>query len=49
VTITPHVAGDTAGAMERAWTVAAQQIGMYARGQAPANLVLVPTGWSISA
>jgi phosphoglycerate dehydrogenase-like enzyme len=46
VTITPHVAGDTAGATERAWTVAVQQISMYARGQAPTNLVLVPTGWS---
>jgi len=46
VTITPHVAGDTAGSMERAWTVAVEQIGMYARGQIPSNLVLVPTGWS---
>jgi phosphoglycerate dehydrogenase-like enzyme len=46
VRLTPHVAGNTAGAMERAWTVAVQQIGMYARGQAPSNLVLVPTGWS---
>ena len=32
VTITPHVAGNTEGAMERAWTMAVQQIGMYARG-----------------
>src|SRR4051812_19240378 len=46
VTITPHVAGNTDGAMERAWTTAVQQIGMYARGEAPTNLVLVPTGWS---
>jgi phosphoglycerate dehydrogenase-like enzyme len=46
VRLTPHVAGNTAGAMERAWTVAVQQIGMYARGQAPSNLVLVPAGWS---
>ena len=49
VTITPHVAGDTEGAMERAWTLAVQQIGMYARGEAPTNLVLVPTGWSPAA
>ncbi len=48
VTITPHVAGDTAGAMQRAWTVAVQQLGMYAHGQAPSNLVLVPAGWSIA-
>ncbi|HSY39201.1 MAG TPA: NAD(P)-dependent oxidoreductase [Polyangia bacterium] len=46
VTITPHVAGNTAGAMERAWVVAVQQIGMFARGQAPTNLVIVPPGWS---
>jgi phosphoglycerate dehydrogenase-like enzyme len=46
VTITPHVAGNTAGALGRAWTVAVQQIGLYARGQAPANLVIVPPGWS---
>ena len=46
VTITPHVAGNTAGAMERAWAVAVQQIGMFARGQAPTNLVVVPPGWS---
>ena len=46
VTITPHVAGNTEGAMERAWTTAVHQIGMYAHGQAPTNLVLVPTGWS---
>jgi phosphoglycerate dehydrogenase-like enzyme len=49
VTITPHVAGNTEGAMERAWTTAVQQIGMYARGEAPTNLVLVPTGWSTAA
>jgi phosphoglycerate dehydrogenase-like enzyme len=48
VTITPHVAGNTEGAMERAWAVAVQQISMYARGQTPTNLVLVPTGWSTS-
>ena len=49
VTITPHVAGNTAGALGRAWAVAAQQIGMYARGQAPSNLVIVPPGWSSGA
>ena len=46
VTITPHVAGNTEGAMERAWAVARQQIGLYARGQAPTNLVIVPPGWT---
>ena len=45
VTITPHVAGNTEGALGRAWAVAVQQLGMYARGQAPANLVIVPPGW----
>ena len=49
VTITPHVAGNAAGALGRAWTVAVQQLGMYARGQAPANLVIVPPGWSSAA
>ena len=49
VTITPHVAGNTEGALERAWTVAVQQIGMYARGEAPANLVIFPPGWSAAA
>ncbi len=44
VTITPHVAGNTEGALGRAWTVAVQQIGMFARGQAPSNLVIVPVG-----
>jgi phosphoglycerate dehydrogenase-like enzyme len=49
VTITPHVAGNTVGAMERAWAVAVQQIDRYASGQAPTNLVVVPSGWSSAA
>jgi phosphoglycerate dehydrogenase-like enzyme len=40
VTITPHVAGSTDGLWERAWSIAVQQIDMYARGQTPANLVI---------
>ena len=46
VTITPHVGGNTEGALDRAWAVVVQQIGMYARGQAPTNLVIVPPGWT---
>ena len=49
VTITPHVAGNTEGALDRAWAVAAQQIGLFARGQAPTNLVVVPPGWTSAA
>lgn len=40
VTITPHVAGDTEGAWDRAWTVAAAQLAMHARGETPTNLVI---------
>jgi phosphoglycerate dehydrogenase-like enzyme len=40
ITITPHVAGATAGIWDRAWQVAATQLGAYARGQRPANLVI---------
>jgi phosphoglycerate dehydrogenase-like enzyme len=46
VTITPHVGGNTEGALDRAWSVAVQQLGLFARGQAPANLVIVPPGWT---
>ena len=49
VTITPHVGGNTEGALERAWAVAVQQIALFARGQAPANLVIVPPGWTSAA
>ena len=43
VTITPHVAGATAGVLERAWKVAAHQIDMYARGETPTNLIADPS------
>jgi phosphoglycerate dehydrogenase-like enzyme len=36
--ITPHVAGSTLGFQQRAWTVAAEQIAQFARGEQPANL-----------
>ncbi len=39
VLITPHVGGNTAGAMGRAWKVAARQVAAYAAGQDPLNLV----------
>jgi phosphoglycerate dehydrogenase-like enzyme len=37
--LTPHVAGSTNGAWERAWTVALRQIEAYGRGDQPPNLV----------
>jgi phosphoglycerate dehydrogenase-like enzyme len=37
--ITPHVGGATAGAMDRAWQVAARQVAAYVAGQDPPNLV----------
>jgi phosphoglycerate dehydrogenase-like enzyme len=40
ITITPHVAGATAGIWDRAWTVAAVQLGIYARGGRPDNVVV---------
>lgn len=40
--LTPHVAGSTAGAEERAWAVARTQIERYAAGAVPPNLVAGP-------
>ncbi|MET0461415.1 MAG: NAD(P)-dependent oxidoreductase [Ilumatobacteraceae bacterium] len=40
ITITPHVAGATTGLWDRAWQVAAAQLGAYARGERPENLVV---------
>jgi phosphoglycerate dehydrogenase-like enzyme len=40
--LTPHVAGSTAGAWERAWAVAVAQIVSYAHGDLPPNLVAGP-------
>ncbi|MGH7293037.1 MAG: NAD(P)-dependent oxidoreductase, partial [Myxococcota bacterium] len=40
--LTPHVAGSTDGAWERAWTVALHQIEAYGRGDQPPNLVAGP-------
>jgi len=40
ITITPHVAGATAGIWDRAWQVAVAQLGAYARGERPDNLVV---------
>lgn len=37
--LTPHVAGSTAGAAERAWAVAARQIATFAAGGRPDNVV----------
>ena len=37
--LTPHVAGSTAGAWERAWVVAMRQIEVFASGERPPNLV----------
>jgi phosphoglycerate dehydrogenase-like enzyme len=39
VLIFPHVGGNTAGMTDRAWRVAAEQIGAFAAGQDPPNLV----------
>jgi phosphoglycerate dehydrogenase-like enzyme len=40
--LTPHVAGSTTGAWERAWAVAVRQIEAYADGGRPPNLVAGP-------
>ncbi|WP_049561176.1 2-hydroxyacid dehydrogenase [Nonomuraea sp. SBT364] len=40
VLITPHVAGTIPEADERSWQVAATQLGQFARGEQPANLVV---------
>jgi phosphoglycerate dehydrogenase-like enzyme len=40
--LTPHVAGSTAGAWERAWTIALDQIHVHADGGRPPNLVAGP-------
>ena len=40
--LTPHVAGSTEGAWERAWAVALQQIEVFASGDRPPNLVAGP-------
>jgi phosphoglycerate dehydrogenase-like enzyme len=37
--ITPHVGGSVPGAMRRAYEVVAEQLGAYARGERPPNLV----------
>jgi phosphoglycerate dehydrogenase-like enzyme len=37
--LTPHVAGTTTGAWERAWAVALEQINVYADGGRPPNVV----------
>jgi len=40
--LTPHVAGSTAGAWERAWAIALDQIHVHADGGRPPNLVAGP-------
>lgn len=40
--LTPHVAGSTTGAWDRAWAVALRQIEAYATGGRPPNLVAGP-------
>ncbi len=40
--LTPHVAGSTEGAWQRAWVVARDQIERYAGGGVPSNLVAGP-------
>jgi len=40
--LTPHVAGSTAGAWDRAWAVALRQLEAYASGDRPPNLVAGP-------
>jgi phosphoglycerate dehydrogenase-like enzyme len=40
--LTPHVAGSTTGADERAWAVALHQIEVFARGDLPPNVVAGP-------
>ena len=42
VLITPHVGGGTHGAEERQWTIAAEQLSAFARGEEPANLISTP-------
>jgi phosphoglycerate dehydrogenase-like enzyme len=37
--LTPHVGGSCRGGDERAWRIAATEIGRYARGEQPSNLV----------
>lgn len=37
--LTPHVAGSTAGALDRAWSVARDQITVFADGGRPPNVV----------
>ncbi|APU17204.1 phosphoglycerate dehydrogenase-like oxidoreductase [Actinoalloteichus sp. GBA129-24] len=37
--LTPHVGGSTQGGQDRAWAVAARQIGLFASGADPENLV----------
>jgi phosphoglycerate dehydrogenase-like enzyme len=41
--LTPHVAGSSAGAWERAWAVAAKQISIYSDGGRPSNVVAGPS------
>ncbi|MBI3227909.1 MAG: phosphoglycerate dehydrogenase [Mycolicibacterium cosmeticum] len=41
--LTPHVAGSTEGAWERAWAVARAQIEMYAADDRPSNVVAGPS------
>jgi phosphoglycerate dehydrogenase-like enzyme len=40
--LTPHVAGSTEGAWERAWRIALGQIDAFAQGGRPPNLVVAP-------
>lgn len=40
--LTPHVAGSTHGAWDRAWAVAVRQIEAFRRGEQPPNLVAGP-------
>ncbi|MDV3124983.1 2-hydroxyacid dehydrogenase [Mycobacterium sp. 21AC1] len=40
--LTPHVAGSTTGAWDRAWAIAAEQITRYADGGIPKNVVAGP-------
>ncbi|AOS65338.1 2-hydroxyacid dehydrogenase [Actinoalloteichus hymeniacidonis] len=37
--LTPHVGGSTQGGQDRAWAIAAHQIGLFAAGEEPTNLV----------
>jgi phosphoglycerate dehydrogenase-like enzyme len=40
--LTPHVAGSTEGAWDRAWRIALKQIEIFADGGRPPNLVAGP-------